>query len=485
MGVSFFTDLVHNPTKLFYLLMLGSLIFLGVGFTGIYRLNSVFEMMIAESKARNAFHNQVNLDIKTLNTAISLSLYTGLVTWETEYFDAYDRIKNLGGQREKLELDNPDTELDNLDLFIERVADLAEFDTEIFEKIHTEGPAQAKIVLNSLEREKKLSQLDKSLLALTNDFKEDEENDQRVLKSAIKQIYAALGFVALIFFGGFLFSGQKLWFWIKSKLKQEKVLYAQLASQSQIIVQEREHLVRSQKMVELGLMAGGIGHEILNPLSSSIMSLELLRSSLESSGPVNEKINKNLNRVRSSLDRIAKIVKGLKSFARDADKDDFEKVKLFDIWENIFEISHARFKQANIELTAIGFEKEKMLDCTSVQIEQIIMNLIANAFDAIEGLPEKWVKVSVEDAGENYLFKATDSGRGITKDVVERMFQPMFTTKPIGKGTGFGLSLILKIIEKHNGKFWYNEQSQNTEFCFLLPKNQKAITEKSKLKAAV
>lgn len=190
----------------------------------------------------------------------------------------------------------------------------------------------------------------------------------------------------------------------------------------------------------------GIGHEILNPLTTAMLSLNSLETSMAAEIKLSEKIAKNMQRLNTNLTRVSKIVKGLSSLARDADADPFKSVRLVEVWSNVYELASPRFKKSNIDLRVKGFDEDMLLECNPVQLEQIIINLVNNAFEAIE---DAWIEVSVEKSNEYYLFRVRDCGRGIRKEVVDRMFEPMYTTKSLDRGTGLGLALVQKITDKH------------------------------------
>jgi signal transduction histidine kinase len=107
----------------------------------------------------------------------------------------------------------------------------------------------------------------------------------------------------------------------------------------------------------------------------------------------------------------------------------------------------------------------------------VALNLLNNAFDAIQSLEEKWIKISFSDIGDWVKIIVTDSGPGIPFDVQMKMMQPFYTTKEIGKGTGLGLSISKGIIERHNGRLYLDNTSPNTQFVIALPKKAAQATE--------
>jgi C4-dicarboxylate-specific signal transduction histidine kinase len=114
-------------------------------------------------------------------------------------------------------------------------------------------------------------------------------------------------------------------------------------------------------------------------------------------------------------------------------------------------------------------EKSEKIRCRPVQISQVLLNLIFNAFDAIKSHDEKWIEVQVQMKKNRSIWSVTDSGRGIEGKSIERIFEPFFTTKPVGQGTGLGLSISKGLIESHGGTLTLDTKSPHTRFVFELP----------------
>lgn len=108
------------------------------------------------------------------------------------------------------------------------------------------------------------------------------------------------------------------------------------------------------------------------------------------------------------------------------------------------------------------------------QIEQVLLNLLNNSFDAIQSTPDRWIHITARLENHRVLILVTDSGTGIPNDVQQKMLQPFFTTKEVGKGTGLGLSISKGIIEDHQGQLYYDPKNKNTCFVIDLPEIKKA-----------
>jgi signal transduction histidine kinase len=233
---------------------------------------------------------------------------------------------------------------------------------------------------------------------------------------------------------------------------------------------QRSKATESAKLATLGEMSAGIAHEINNPLAVLKGKAELMIRDLKKGNVVVEALIANLEKVVHSSDRIAKIIKGLKSFSRNGENDDFELISVESIINDVLDFSRERFKMHGIELQ-MNVDPSLKVKCRSTQIGQVVLNLLNNSFDAIVESKNSWVKVEAkaDSLSKNVVISITDSGGGIHPDVVAKLMQPFFTTKEVGKGTGLGLSISLGIIKSHEGDFYYDSNSSNTKFVIQLP----------------
>lgn len=236
-------------------------------------------------------------------------------------------------------------------------------------------------------------------------------------------------------------------------------------------------LLSTSKFAALGEMAGGVAHEINNPLTiihGLISRLDNYTNQVQDK----EKYLELIKKMQFTVDRITKIVKGLKTFSRNGELDKPEFTSLSLIFSDVMNLSEEKIRKSNITLIISPFLKTKIL-CRSVQIAQVIINLINNAADAISHLEDKWIEIKFEEVSNKSIrIIITDSGNGIPLDIREKIMQPFFTTKEVGKGTGLGLSISRGIIESHHGRLYIDEEAVNTTFVIELPINyqeQKAV----------
>ena len=227
-------------------------------------------------------------------------------------------------------------------------------------------------------------------------------------------------------------------------------------------------LIHSSKMASLGEMAGGMAHEINNPLTIIQGKVKILSLMMEDNQMDKPFMQEEIQKIKFTADRIGKIVRGLRTFSRASDNDPFERTQLNVIFKETLDLCSEKFKfyGVNLEISPIP---PVQISCRPSQISQVLLNLFNNANDAVELLSEKWIRVDFKQTDQMMSISITDSGPGIPMEVADKIMEPFFTTKEVGKGTGLGLSITKGIIEAHKGKFWYNKNSPHTQFIIELP----------------
>lgn len=246
--------------------------------------------------------------------------------------------------------------------------------------------------------------------------------------------------------------------------------------------QARAHA--SSKLSALGEMAGGIAHEINNPLAIIQGQATQLKEMVESHKWEREWMEEAAASIEKTSRRIAKIVKGLRAFARDGSADPFQPTPVKALVEETLDFCRERFKHHAVALLVDPIDPDLTMECRSVQISQVLLNLLNNAYDAVENRPERWIRIQVRDAGSFVEIAVVDSGPGIPLSLQEKLMRPFFTTKEIGKGTGVGLSISRGIVESHGGTLQYDAGPPNTRFVALLPKEQVASAKEQTASAA-
>jgi PAS domain S-box-containing protein len=248
-------------------------------------------------------------------------------------------------------------------------------------------------------------------------------------------------------------------------------LSEEIKSKSELDI-SRNLAAQSSKMASLGEMAGGIAHEINSPLGVIIMNAELQRDILEEEKPDKLLLIKANQIIQTTAERISKIVNGLRRFSRDNSLDPMEEISLSNVVEDSLTLCRQKLKNQSVQLHQSRVPDHWKVFGKSVELTQVMLNLLNNSLDAIEGLEDKWVKIDVSEHADHFKVCVTDSGSGIPQKLRERLMEPFFTTKPSGKGTGIGLPISKGIIESHRGMLYLDETCPHTSFIFTLPKHE-------------
>ena len=241
---------------------------------------------------------------------------------------------------------------------------------------------------------------------------------------------------------------------------------------------ETENLLRAQhqkmfhtsKMTALGEMSGSLAHEINTPLAVIMMSIHNLKKARAKGTLTDEFMAESFDIVSSTIERITKIIQGLRKFSRDSSKLENEIVPVIDVINDCLNLSRETFANEQIELIVDPFPKDLLVKCRPIELSQVIINLLNNSKDAIRGRDEKWVRLSFSESNLQTMIEVTDSGPQIPREIQAKIFQPFFTTKPVGVGTGLGLSISIGIVQSFGGQLEYDTKSANCRFVIKLPR---------------
>lgn len=299
---------------------------------------------------------------------------------------------------------------------------------------------------------------------------------------------------------------------ISSRIEQEQIRLKQNLELSEANKQLREahnKLIQREKMASIGQLSAGIAHEINNPLGFVKSNYSSLKRYLESIKKfvsayknvtqidsqtvqelqalyeqedldyIIEDVDAVFTETEEGIQRIMSIVRNLKSFSRAGTEEEVESYDLNSGIESSLVIGRNEYKYvAEIEKKLSALPP---VACNANEINQVILNLIVNAANAIEEAGQKQGKIKIETWADeaNVYCSVSDNGTGIPVDVQKKIFDPFFTTKKIGKGTGLGLSISYDIIvNRHSGNLEVSsEKGRGTKFTFCLPiKTEKGET---------
>ena len=238
-----------------------------------------------------------------------------------------------------------------------------------------------------------------------------------------------------------------------------------------LIEEQSEKMTTSNRMSALGEMAGGVAHEINSPLAiiSSLAQQMIETLNEKDAVPLNQ-LKKSLATIDRTVHRIAMIVKSLRSISRDGSRDPFVPTPVKAILDETFALCSERFRLSEIRLKKPTVPTDLRFSCRATEISQALLNLLNNSFDAVSETSDPWIEVTVEDKPNYIEIAVTDNGKGIPSDIQNKIFNPFFTTKEIGKGTGLGLGIVYRIMNNHRGKIELDLSSALTRFVLQFPK---------------
>jgi histidine kinase len=227
-------------------------------------------------------------------------------------------------------------------------------------------------------------------------------------------------------------------------------------------LETEQQLIQASKMATLGEMATGVAHELNQPLSVIKTASSFFIKKINKKEPLeNEILFTMLQKIDSNVDRAARIITHMRQFARKSEMD-FEKVQVNEVLERAFEIFSQQLKVRGIEVVWQTEKELPKINADPGRLEQVFINLLLNARDAIE---EKWgsmeaktgekkIIIKTNSDGEKVICEICDTGKGVPKAIADKIFEPFFTTKEVGNGTGLGLSISYGIVKECGGNIW-------------------------------
>jgi two-component system NtrC family sensor kinase len=236
-------------------------------------------------------------------------------------------------------------------------------------------------------------------------------------------------------------------------------------------------LIQNEKMASLGRLVAGIAHEINNPLAFVVNNLFVAESGLDALAPEIEphlaepligglcKVRDRLGEMREGLTRVKELVLDLRTFSR-LDEGEFKTVDIVEAIDTVLLLlKHKMSSRIQVEKR---YGPLRRLHCSAGRINQVLMNLTANAVDAISGIGK--IVITTSQTPELFMISIRDTGAGIPACIRGKIFDPFFTTKPVRHGTGLGLAISYGIVQDHGGSIEVqSEEGVGTEFIVKIP----------------
>lgn len=254
-------------------------------------------------------------------------------------------------------------------------------------------------------------------------------------------------------------------------LLQKTELIEKLKSEYEENVRIQKLMVSQQRTAELGLMAGGIAHEIKNPLTVIRGQSELLTSVARLDQLSRDVVLKKTESIIKATQRITSIVDGMSILGRKSDADSYSTSTVPEILSYLEAAFGSQFIAKGIEFKVLDHSSSAEIECRKGQIAQLLLNLISNAtYELEQSRGEKWICLEFVDRNDKIEASVADSGPGVSPENRSKIFQAFFTTKQVGQGTGLGLSISKAIARDHGGDLYLDDSSRNTRFVLVLPK---------------
>lgn len=332
-------------------------------------------------------------------------------------------------------------------------------------------------LLDVISQEDKLNSLEELRIKYETEKKDnlisDLEFDSELTKLKVKQlndqrIFAIIIIVIIILISIQRFYNHRKIIRIKSELNND--LEIRVKEETNKRMEHQRVIVEQSRLVSLGELAAGIAHELNQPLQCISFALENMKLMFQKRGYSEEYFLERMGLILHDISRMSSVIDHIRTFSRKQTQNEYTRFELNTTIKNALKLITEQYSNHNIEIKIESKVSEAWINGNTYQIEQVILNLLTNAKDALEdNLGDKMIKLTLaQDANSNILV-IENNGELIPDDIKEKLFLPFFTTKPAGKGTGLGLSIVYGIISEHNGTISLQEQ-ENTAFKITLPK---------------
>src|SRR5437588_1002165 len=244
---------------------------------------------------------------------------------------------------------------------------------------------------------------------------------------------------------------------------------AEIQRREQELREKQEQLVQAGKLATLGELTTGVAHELNNPLNNIGLFVANAIDLLELGVGNREQIGSELRHAMQQVRKASEIISHLRTFGRAAAVSR-EPVCLRQMIDRALSLMQEQLRLREIEVTVDLDAQEPVVLGNPIQLEQVFMNLLTNARDAMADSPRKEIRISALVGSAAVEVAFTDTGHGVLPGLERRIFDPFFTTKEVGKGTGLGLSITYGIVKEHGGTISVvNRPNEGATFIIRLP----------------
>jgi C4-dicarboxylate-specific signal transduction histidine kinase len=242
---------------------------------------------------------------------------------------------------------------------------------------------------------------------------------------------------------------------------------AELARREQELREKQEQLVQAGKLATLGELTTGVAHELNNPLNNIGLFVGNVIDQIEFGNADEQRILESLEQAMDQVRKATEIISHLRTFGRAATVH-MESVQVNEIVQRAVALMQEQLRLREIDLRLDLDEREPVVQGNAIQLEQVVINLLTNARDAVGDDAEPWIELTTRLDSDVVRLVVRDGGPGIPQELEQRVFDPFFTTKEVGQGTGLGLSIAYGIVTDHEGSITV-ENAPGAVFTIELP----------------
>jgi C4-dicarboxylate-specific signal transduction histidine kinase len=364
-------------------------------------------------------------------------------------------------------------------------------DLDTFTAVHAQAPEMPIVVLTGLEDEKLAveavgkgaqdylvkGQLDSNLLKRSMLYAIERKQVQEELRKSREH----LGELVEERTAELTKTNEQLRKEIAERKQAEKALrrtYEDLEIAHRQLEESQAQLIQTEKMSALGTLVAGTAHELNNP----IMGILNFAAHCKKHTSEEDQLYTVLQDIERETKRCAEIVQNLLTFSHTEQDDDkaYQKESLAEILGRVLKLLSYRIEKQGISVTQHIADDTPKIWMKPNSIQQLILNLTANALDALEGSEKKGFNVDMHREGQFVQMTFADTGCGIAAESLRSIFDPFFTTKPVGQGTGLGLSVSQGVVKTHGGQIsCESEPGAGTKFTILLPIEKPEVSKRN------
>jgi C4-dicarboxylate-specific signal transduction histidine kinase len=241
--------------------------------------------------------------------------------------------------------------------------------------------------------------------------------------------------------------GRKAMIHIMGDLKE---ISAQVLRREQELRDKQEQLVQAAKLATLGELTTGVAHELNNPLNNIGLFVGNAIDQIQMGKATHQQLLRELGNAMQQVRKATEIISHLRTFGRAAPTSR-QRLHIYEVVERALSLLQEQMRDRQIRVQLHLASESPIVNGNSIQLEQVFINVLTNARDALADCPRKWISISSRTDAEMVELNFQDSGPGIPAGLEKRIFDPFFTTKEVGKGTGLGLSIAYGIVKDHQG----------------------------------